>query len=79
MRPPFQQPPGPVDYMPCNRGDRPGGAIIAGVELCFINTVTTFGAAFDVTLEEIAVEAYFPADDDTARFFRACPAARGQP
>ncbi|WP_431900617.1 helix-turn-helix domain-containing protein [Nonomuraea sp. bgisy101] len=41
-----------------------------GAELCFINTVTTFGAAFDVTLEEIAVEAYFPADDDTARFFR---------
>ncbi|MBB6350059.1 helix-turn-helix domain-containing protein [Nonomuraea muscovyensis] len=42
-----------------------------GAELCFINTVTTFGAAFDVTLEEIAVEAYFAADDDTARFFRA--------
>lgn len=41
-----------------------------GAELCFFNTVTTFGAAFDVTLEEIAVEAYFPADDDTARFFR---------
>ncbi|WP_067816646.1 helix-turn-helix domain-containing protein [Actinomadura kijaniata] len=41
-----------------------------GAELCFINTVTTFGAAFDVTLEEIAVEAYFPADDATARFFR---------
>ncbi|MGK5557541.1 helix-turn-helix domain-containing protein [Actinomadura kijaniata] len=41
-----------------------------GTELCFLNTVTTFGAAFDVTLEEIAVEAYFPADDATARFFR---------
>ncbi|WP_342775005.1 helix-turn-helix domain-containing protein [Nonomuraea diastatica] len=41
-----------------------------GAELCFINSVTTFGAAFDVTLEEIAVEAYFPADDDTAHFFR---------
>ncbi|MEU8399457.1 helix-turn-helix transcriptional regulator [Nonomuraea sp. NPDC048892] len=40
-----------------------------GAELCFINTITTFGAAFDVTLEEIAVEAYFPADDATARFF----------
>ncbi|RSM99608.1 transcriptional regulator [Nonomuraea sp. WAC 01424] len=41
-----------------------------GAELCFVNTITTFGAAFDVTLEEIAVEAYFPADDDTTRFFR---------
>ncbi|MEU1384968.1 MULTISPECIES: helix-turn-helix transcriptional regulator [unclassified Nonomuraea] len=41
-----------------------------GAELCLINTITTFGAAFDVTLDEIAVEAYSPADDDTARFFR---------
>ncbi|GLW74399.1 transcriptional regulator [Kitasatospora phosalacinea] len=41
-----------------------------GTELCFVNTITTFGAAFDVTLEELAVEAYFPADDTTARFFR---------
>jgi transcriptional regulator with XRE-family HTH domain len=46
-----------------------------GAELCFFNTVTTFGAAFDVTLEEIAVEAYFPADDHTARFFRTGAAA----
>ncbi len=44
-----------------------------GVELCFVNTITTFGAAFDITLEEIAVEAYFPGDADaeTARFFQA--------
>lgn len=43
-------------------------------DLCLFNTVTTFGAAFDVTLEEIAVEAYFPADDATALFFRRRPA-----
>lgn len=42
-----------------------------GTELCLFNTVTTFGAAFDITLEEIAVEAYFPADEETARFLRA--------
>ncbi|GLY66311.1 hypothetical protein [Amycolatopsis taiwanensis] len=42
-----------------------------GVELCFVNTITTFGAAFDITLEEIAVEACFPADAETARFFQA--------
>lgn len=41
-----------------------------GVELCFFNTITTFGAPFDVTLEEIAVEAYLPADDETARFLQ---------
>ncbi|MEU1955050.1 helix-turn-helix domain-containing protein [Nocardia rhamnosiphila] len=36
--------------------------------LCFINAVTTFGAAFDITLAEIAVETYLPADAATARF-----------
>lgn len=46
-----------------------------GAELCFINTITTFGAAFDVTLEEIAVEAYFPADAETVGFFQPGHAA----
>ncbi|WP_410050190.1 hypothetical protein [Actinomadura sp. CNU-125] len=46
-----------------------------GAELHFFNTITTFGAAFDITLEELAVEAYFPADDPTARFVRARPPA----
>jgi transcriptional regulator with XRE-family HTH domain len=38
-----------------------------GAELCFINTVTTFGAAFDLTLEEVTIETYLPANDATAR------------
>jgi transcriptional regulator with XRE-family HTH domain len=38
-----------------------------GDELCFFSTITTFGAAFDITLEGVAVEAYFPADDETTR------------
>ncbi|MDW5327169.1 helix-turn-helix transcriptional regulator [Plantactinospora sp. KLBMP9567] len=38
-----------------------------GVELCFVNTITTFGAAFDVTLDDIAIETYLPADDATAQ------------
>lgn len=42
-----------------------------GTELCFINAITTFGAAFDITLEEIAVETYLPADEETVRFFQA--------
>lgn len=41
-----------------------------GVELCLFNTISTFGAAFDITLEEIAIEAYFPADTATARFLQ---------
>ncbi|MEV4117136.1 helix-turn-helix transcriptional regulator [Nonomuraea sp. NPDC049695] len=41
-----------------------------GVELCFFSTITTFGAAFDVTLDEIAVEALFPADAETADYLR---------
>ncbi|MEV0061939.1 helix-turn-helix transcriptional regulator [Nocardia sp. NPDC050718] len=45
-------------------------------ELSFFNTITTFGAAFDITLAEIAVESYFPADAHTAEYLhrRALPA-----
>ncbi|MGY2029996.1 helix-turn-helix domain-containing protein [Nocardia gipuzkoensis] len=39
-------------------------------ELSFFNTITTFGAAFDITLDEVAVEAYFPSDDETAAYLR---------
>ncbi|MFD6391000.1 helix-turn-helix domain-containing protein [Nocardia sp. NPDC055029] len=41
-----------------------------GTELSFVNTVTTFGAAFDIALDEIAVEVYLPADLETRRYFR---------
>ncbi|GAB3972844.1 helix-turn-helix transcriptional regulator [Actinoallomurus acanthiterrae] len=39
-------------------------------ELSFFSTVTTFGAAADVTLAELAIEAFFPADDETAAILR---------
>ncbi|MEJ3749808.1 helix-turn-helix transcriptional regulator [Actinomycetes bacterium KLBMP 9797] len=42
----------------------------AGADLCFINTITTFGVAFDVALEEIAIETYLPGDERTARHCR---------
>lgn len=38
--------------------------------LSFFSTVTTFGAAADVTLAELAIEAFFPADAETAEFLR---------
>ncbi|MCW3016989.1 MAG: transcriptional regulator, family [Solirubrobacterales bacterium] len=43
-------------------------------ELSFISTVTTFGTATDITLAELAVEAFFPADAATADAMRAAAA-----
>ncbi len=39
-------------------------------ELSFFSTITTFGTAVDVTVSELAVEAFFPADDQTATYLR---------
>jgi transcriptional regulator with XRE-family HTH domain len=36
-------------------------------ELALFSTVTVFGTALDVTLAELAIEAFYPADDATAR------------
>ncbi len=33
--------------------------------LSFITTITVFGTPVDVTLQELAVESFFPADDAT--------------
>ena len=35
-------------------------------ELSFISTVTTFGTALDVTVSELSIESFFPADAATA-------------
>ncbi|HEY0695414.1 MAG TPA: hypothetical protein VGD71_41060 [Kribbella sp.] len=45
--------------------------------LGFFSTVTTFGPAEGVTLAEPAIEAFFPADDETAAFLRHRQAGRG--
>ena len=39
-------------------------------ELSFLSTVATFGTAVDITLAELAIEAFFPADDATAAYLR---------
>jgi len=36
-------------------------------ELSFISTMTTFGTAIDVTVSELSIEAFFPADAATAQ------------
>ncbi|WP_210050307.1 helix-turn-helix domain-containing protein [Neorhizobium petrolearium] len=41
----------------------------AGV-LSFISTTTVFGTPVDVTLSELAVESFFPANNETARLLR---------
>lgn len=38
--------------------------------LSFLSTVTTFGTALDVTAAELSIEAFLPADDDTAAALR---------
>ena len=56
---------------------RPAAAPLAGVAvpfrlrmpagtLSFLSTTTVFGTALDITLSELAIEAFFPADDETA-------------
>jgi transcriptional regulator with XRE-family HTH domain len=41
-----------------------------GGELRFFSTVATFGTAIDVTLAELSIEAFFPADAETAAALR---------
>ncbi|MFQ6310017.1 MmyB family transcriptional regulator [Lysobacter capsici] len=40
-------------------------------ELAFISTTTVFGTPMDVTLSEVAIESFFPADAATAQAMRA--------
>jgi transcriptional regulator with XRE-family HTH domain len=42
----------------------------AGEELAFFSTIATFGTAVDITLAELAIEAFFPADAATAATLR---------
>ncbi len=39
--------------------------------LSFISTMTTFGTATDITVAELSIESFFPADDETAQAVRA--------
>jgi transcriptional regulator with XRE-family HTH domain len=63
----YPAPPGPAPDVP------PRGAIAVPLrladgdrELTFISTVATFGTAVDVTVAELSIEAFFPADAQTA-------------
>jgi len=41
-----------------------------GGELAFLSTITTFGTATDVTVAELAIESFFPADAATVAALR---------
>lgn len=40
-----------------------------GVRLSLFSTISTFGTPQDITTDELRIEAFYPADDDTIRFF----------
>jgi transcriptional regulator with XRE-family HTH domain len=42
-----------------------------GRELTFFSTITTFGTALDVTMAELSIEAFFPADDATREYLHS--------
>jgi transcriptional regulator with XRE-family HTH domain len=62
----------PVDIvLPLRLRDLEGGP-----ELAFFSTISTFGTAVDVTLSELAIEAFYPANAHTAmRLLRSVGAA----
>ena len=45
--------------------------VVDGAELSLFTTLTTFGTPRDITLDELAVELFFPADDATEALLRA--------
>ncbi|GAA3452025.1 helix-turn-helix domain-containing protein [Dactylosporangium matsuzakiense] len=42
---------------------------VDGRELRLFSTITTFGTPMDITLDEIAIESYYPADAQSAAYF----------
>jgi hypothetical protein len=47
--------------------------------MSFISTTTVFGTPVDVTLSELALETFFPADDHTAELLRRLGDGQGAP
>jgi transcriptional regulator with XRE-family HTH domain len=46
-----------------------------GIDLNLFTTITTLGTPHDVTVHELRLESFFPADAPTAQWFRTRPAA----
>jgi hypothetical protein len=67
--PSLEAPPGPVLAIHFRKG---------GTSLRLFTTIATLGTPQDVTLQEIRIECFFPADEQTAAAFRSWAAAEGQ-
>jgi len=48
---------------------------LGGVALALFTTLTTFGTPRDITLDELAIELFYPADDATEAALRAVAAS----
>ncbi len=48
-----------------------------GAELSFFSTIATFGTPVAITLSELAIESFYPADDVTGEHVRRLAGARG--
>ncbi|BBY16013.1 helix-turn-helix domain-containing protein [Mycolicibacterium litorale] len=77
-----------VESYPGPSGESPDPATVAvRLELCtadgdlltFISTVTTFGTALDLTAVELSIEAFLPADEETAAALVCRSASQGSP
>lgn len=72
----FAAPTGTRDDAPAPHGETPALVVplrlrVPGGVLNFIGITTVFGSPVEVTLAELAIESFFPADDATAQALRA--------
>ncbi|MFB9251161.1 helix-turn-helix domain-containing protein [Sphaerisporangium melleum] len=65
--------PGPGEIMVPLRLRHEGG------ELAFFSVIATFGTPLDVTVAELAIESFYPADEATSEALREIAAAPGHP
>ena len=68
--------PGGLDPAPANAIAVPLRIRHGADELAFLSTVTTFGTAIDITVAELSIEAFLPADPSTAEAVAALAAPR---
>jgi hypothetical protein len=68
---------------PCLDDESPSAGVAVPLELeteagvmAFISTTTVFGTPVDITLSELALESFFPADERTAELLRDAAARR---
>jgi transcriptional regulator with XRE-family HTH domain len=74
--------PAPAQKAPLATGDYAGVVVPFRLAtphgvLSFFSTTTIFGTPVDITLSELAIEAFFPADPQTGEILRAAMGARG--